>query len=149
MGKTGQRVHIGLGVANRRDGGVGIWLARALSQRGLPVLTISRDDAALIEAMDTHSDLVLLDATHAGHPPGTVTRIDAAAGPVPQDLFRHPAGSIGLGELVETARSLGCLPPKLLLIGIEGQDFSQGVGLSPKVEWAAARLIETLAAQTG
>lgn len=147
MRATGQRVHVGVGVANRRDGGVGIWLAQALAERGLPTLIISRDDAALIEAMDTHSDLVLLDATLAGHPPGTVTRIDAATGPVPPNLFRHPAGSVGLAEVVDTARTLGCLPPRLLLIGIEGKDFSPGVGLTPEVEWAAARLLETLCAQ--
>ena len=123
------RFFIGLGSPNRHDGGVGIWLARALAGRGLQSLEVSRDDATLIEAMDTHSDVVLLDATQAGHAPGRITRIDAASGPVPADLFRHPAGSFGAGEVVETARAMGCLPPRLLLVGIEGQDFSEGSGL--------------------
>lgn len=139
------RLHIGLGRADRRDAGVGRRVALALAKRGLPAVAIS-DDAALIEAMDTHSDVVLIDASHAGHAPGTITRIDAAAGPIPSELFRHPAGSFGAGEIVEMARSMGCLPPRLLLIGIEGQDFSPGTTLSPQVEWAASRLIDELSA---
>ncbi|SDK75011.1 hydrogenase maturation protease [Aliiruegeria lutimaris] len=137
--------YIGLGADNRHDGSVGLWLARALAARGATqCLALSRDDAALIETMDTHSDVILVDATQSGHAPGTVRRFDASAGPVPLDVFRHPAGSVGVAETVETARAMGCLPPRLTLIGIEGQDFSVGTGLSPQVEWAAARLLEEL-----
>ena len=145
MSAGSDRFFIGLGAANRRDGFVGLWLAQALAERGAASLLVSRDDAALVEAMDTHSDVVLLDATQSGHAPGTVTRFDAITAPVPPNVFRHPAGSFGAAEVVEIARSMGCLPPRLRLIGIEGQDFSEGTGLSPAVEWAAWRLLEELA----
>ncbi|NDR56130.1 hydrogenase maturation protease [Aliiruegeria sabulilitoris] len=141
---------IGLGADNRHDGTVGLWLARTLTARGATqCVALSRDDAALIEAMDTHSDVILVDATQSGHAPGTITRFDASAAPVPLNVFRHPVGSVGAAEAVETARAMGCLPPKLQLVGIEGKDFSPGTGLTPQVEWAAARLLDELLQKIG
>lgn len=141
-----ERIFVGLGTRDRRDGGVGLWLAEHLALRGIRSIQLPRNDAGLLEALDRYSDVVLLDACQSGQPAGHVARIDAAAGPVPTNLFRHMRGSLGSGEIVEAARTMGCLPPKLLLIGIEGQDFSAGNGLTPLVEWSAARLLDELSA---
>jgi len=49
---------------------------------------------------------------------------------------------VSVAEAIELARALGQLPPKLVVYGIEGKDFSAGVGLSPEVEGRIAELTE-------
>lgn len=137
---------IGIGAWNFHDDGVGPWLAQALAARGLNAVVHTGDDTTLIEDFDTHSDVTLLDATQCGHAPGTITRLDASSTPVPLDVFHHSGPVLGIGEIVETARALGCLPPRLLLIGIEGESFAPGSGLSPKVRAAALQVLEELCA---
>lgn len=125
----------------RHDDGVGPRIAEDLAARGARTMVHYGDGMALIEPFDTHSDIVVLDATQSGRAAGTITRIDAAKAPVPIEIFRHSTHRIGVGEAVETARALGCLPPRLLIIGIEGQRFDPGEGLSPEVETAARRIV--------
>ncbi|SNT10224.1 hydrogenase maturation protease [Tropicimonas sediminicola] len=141
-----ERLFIGVGNSLRRDDGVGPWIAEALAARGAKTLIHAGDGMALIEPFDTHSDVVVFDATQSGRAAGTITRIDAANAPVPVEIFRHSTHWIGVGEAVETARALGCLPPRLLLIGIEGQRFEPGEGLSAPVERAAQMLVDEMSA---
>ncbi len=48
---------------------------------------------------------------------------------------------LGLADAYELGRSLGRLPGRLIIAGVEGEDFSQGVGLSPRVEAAVPGLV--------
>ena len=50
--------------------------------------------------------------------------------------------AMNLAEAIELARVLGRLPPKVMVYGIEGKDFSAGVVLSPEVEGRVAELAE-------
>ena len=42
--------------------------------------------------------------------------------------------ALGLAEAIEIARSLGRLPTRVRVVGIEGARFDFGRGLSPEVE---------------
>ena len=141
-----------LGVGNRlrRDDGVGPWVAGELARRvggGVDVRQLAGDGFSLLDAFGGAHQVLLVDAVQSGAPPGTVHRLDAAAGPLPAAVLRCSTHLLGVAEAVELARALGDLPRQLTVYGIEGADFSTGEGLSPAVTAAAAALVETLAEQ--
>jgi hydrogenase maturation protease len=51
---------------------------------------------------------------------------------------------VGVAETVELARSLGRLPTRLLIYGIEGAKVGLGAGLSREVERAVDLLVEEI-----
>ncbi|MGI1661482.1 hydrogenase maturation protease [Palleronia sp. KMU-117] len=148
---------IGVGHPFRRDDGVGPWLAAELARRGIEATAHTGDGAGLVEvlaqAAETGEALLFADATQSGAPPGTVVVLDAHAAPLPPDTFRNSTHEFGLAAAVETARALGLLPASVVIVGIEGQDFTFGDGLSAPVEAAALavldRLVRALGAESG
>ena len=56
--------------------------------------------------------------------------------------FVHSSHRFGVPEAVALARTLGRLPPRLIVIGITGADFGFGDELSPPVAAAADHVIE-------
>ena len=85
--------------------------------------------------LDGADEIVLVDAVSSGAPPGTVHSFDASAEPLPAVLFgASSTHALGLAEAVELARSLGRLPGRVLVYGVEGGTFAYGKGLSPEVE---------------
>jgi hydrogenase maturation protease len=86
--------------------------------------------------------VILVDAVYSGAEPGTVHRLEAHARPIPGSFFHRSTHAINVADAVELARSLGELPPRLVVYGIEGRSFEAGVGLSPEVEKAAQEVVE-------
>jgi hydrogenase maturation protease len=136
---------IGVGNAYRRDDSVGLIAARRLKAQQLPNATVienSGEGAALIEAWKDADRVILIDAVASGAAAGTVHRLDAHAQPVPAKFFSYSTHAFSVAEAVELTRVLGQLPPSLTIYGIEGKDFSPGIGLSPEVERAARQVGE-------
>jgi hydrogenase maturation protease len=139
---------LGLGNPFRRDDGAGAEVARRLAGRlpaGARVLTLHGETAEIVEALRGASSAVLIDATAAGGPPGTVRCFDATAGPLPAGLSNVSSHGLGLPAALELLRILGGLPETVLVYGIEGKDFAPGEGLSPEVEAAVGRVVEWIA----
>ena len=131
---------IGLGNEWRGDDGVGIEVARRLGGREL-----GGEPIELAEALAGEPEVTVVDAVSSGAPPGTVHTFDASTEPLPARLFgASSTHALGLAEAVELARSLGRLPDRVVVYGIEGSSFGFGKGLSPEVERAADRLVEEL-----
>jgi hydrogenase maturation protease len=132
---------IGVGHPFRRDDGVGPWLAGELARRGVDATAHTGDGAGLVEvlaqAAEAGETLLIADATQSGATPGATVVLDANAASLPPDTFRNSTHEFGLAAAVETARALGLLPPSVVILGIEGQDFAFGEGLSAPVEAAA------------
>ncbi len=145
---TEPTLYIGVGHAMRRDDGVGPWLAEELAKRGQRAATHEGDGAALMALFEGEERVTLLDATQSGAAPGTLIRIEADREPLPASFFRNSTHEFGLAEAVETARSLGTLPPWVHVYGIEGEEFGFGEGLTPKVAEAARQLLDRLACPT-
>jgi hydrogenase maturation protease len=78
-----------------------------------------------------------------------VHRLDAAAGPLPTELFAASTHHLGLADAVELARALGRLPERLVVVGIEGRSFDAGEGLSPDVEAAVGDAVATVRREVG
>jgi hydrogenase maturation protease len=135
---------IGLGNEWRSDDGVGPEVARRLDGR-----VLTGEPIGLVEALAGLDEVVLVDAVSSGAPAGTVHMFDASAEPLPVTLFgASSTHTLGLAEAVELARSLGRLPGRVIVYGIEGAGFGFGEGLSPEVEAAAARVVEEVSSCT-
>lgn len=146
MSATTQTLVIGLGNDFRRDDGAGRVAARMIASAqvdGVRVIEASGEGAALMDAWRDAESVVLIDAVHSGAAPGTIHRLDARAQPIPSNFFHYSTHAFSVAEAVELARALDQLPPRLIVFGIEGKDFSSGEDLSPEV----AAAVEEVARQ--
>ena len=135
---------VGVGNAYRRDDGVGPAVAECLRTRvDAEVVTCEQEPSRLLDAWDGADLALVVDAVASGAPPGTVHRFDATVHALPTTVFRGSTHALGVGEVIELARTLGRLPGRVLVYGVEGGDFAAGQGLSP----AVAAVVEPLAAE--
>jgi hydrogenase maturation protease len=98
----------------------------------------SGEGTALLEAWKDADCVFLVDAVQSGAAPGTLHRFAAHEAPIPSHYLHCSTHAFGVAEAVELARALNQLPPQLIVYGIEGKDFSAGVGLTAKIRKAAA-----------
>lgn len=132
----GAALVIGVGNPFRHDDGVGRAVARALREASAAarVIEAEGEGAALLEAWAGAGTVVVIDAVRSGAAPGTVHRFEPSADPLPAGLSSTSTHAFGLPDAVELGRTLGQLPRRLIVYGIEGADFTAGEGLSPQVE---------------
>ena len=106
----GATMLIGIGTRHRGDDAAGPEVAR-LARRMLPGAVVveerDADVAWLLAGMEGAAAIYLVDACVAGGAPGTVYRFDAAAGPLPADVFGLSTHGFGLAAAIELARALG------------------------------------------
>jgi len=159
-GAAGPVVVAAMGNAYRRDDGAGeavvARVARHLGAGPAPaagVVTVGpfADPLDLLGPWDGARLAVVVDAVRTGAAPGTVVVLDLDAG------ARPPAGTrvatthgLGIADALRLARVVERAPARVVVVGIEGADFSQGDGLSDPVagavEEAAGRVLELVGA---
>ncbi len=148
-GVTNPALLIGIGHSFRRDDGIGPAVAeavQALGLAGLDILTHHGEGTDLMARWQGYATVVVVDATASGAGPGHIQHWNAVAAALPASLFPKGSHVFGLAEGIEMARLLGQLPPTLMVVGIEGADFSAGLDLSPPV---AAALADAVAVVLG
>ncbi len=140
-------VVIGVGNEYRADDGVGpavLGMLRDVVPGAVPLVPSDGEPTRLLEAWTGAATAIVIDAVAGGHaPPGTLHRqvVTADAGlPPDRGASSH---DLGVGTAVALGGALGRLPARLIVHGIQGADFGQGVGLSPAV---AARIGDLAAA---
>jgi hydrogenase maturation protease len=147
---------IGLGSPDRGDDAVGRAVARAVAALLPDVAVVDHEDpTGLLEVWAGHHPVVLVDAVRSGAPAGTVHTLETgqAAPPVTSGAWAHSGyGSthaVGIAEMVELGRALGRLPERLVVVGVEAEDFAHGAPLTPRVAEAvpvaAARVCDEVA----
>lgn len=135
---------IGVGNAMRGDDGVGRVVAGEVAKGGVEVLLSDGDPGALIEAWDGADGVVVVDAMSSGRCAGEVVVFDASSTPLPAGMRLGSSHHLGVAEAVELARALERLPPRVVLVGIEGASFDPGSGLSPAVGGAVAAAVAAI-----
>lgn len=142
----GKIVLIGIGNEYASDDGVGHYIAKELKTKNLPgtyVELLSGEAASLIEAWRGKESAIVFDAVRSGALAGKIYRFDAHSQSVPDRVFNCSSShSLGVSEAVELSRRLNLLPPRIIIYGIEGKNFGQGVGLSPEVKNSARDVVE-------
>jgi|YelNatPaOPRAMG01_1025707.scaffolds.fasta_scaffold01785_22 hydrogenase maturation protease len=143
---------LGLGNVLCGDDGLGA-IAVHLLQRDFraPRQTVVLDGGtlglSLLPLIQDAERVLMVDAIrHAGAQPGAAVRIqgDEVMPAVRERLSVH---QIGVADLLDGARLLGCCPPNITLLGLVPQDLGLGVGLSPPVKRAMPGLVATIVAE--
>jgi len=138
---------IGVGNEYRRDDGVGVEVARRIDKLNLPqvrVLAHSGEGASLLEHFREGDLVIIVDAAQSGSSPGTVHFFDAVNSSIPGDFFNYSTHAFSVAEAIELARALNKLPTRLLVYGIEGADFSAGIGLTEAVQLSVDTVVERI-----
>lgn len=133
----------------RGDDGAGAAVVARLREDDIPAYAFDGDGAELMEMWVGQEHVIIIDATLSEAPPGTVYKFEAAQGELPKNLFRHSTHQFGVAEAVEMARTLGRLPGRLTVYGVEGANFDLGAGFSPEVEDAVQVAVEHIKADIG
>jgi 1-phosphofructokinase len=137
---------IGVGNQLRGDDAAGLEVARRLG--GVPATVAVRvyegEAIGLLELWHGVDAVVLIDTVRSGSPAGTIHRFDAGATALPAVLGRSSSHTIGVAEAIELARTLGTLPPEVVVYGVEGAVFDAGADLSGAVAGALDGLAEAV-----
>lgn len=107
---------------------------------GVTIREATGEGTALMEAWRGVSVVILVDAVQSGGKAGTVHRLDAGRHRIPSRFFHCSTHAFSLAEAVELARTLKQLPPRLIVYGVEGRNFTPGKGLSPEVKNALPKV---------
>jgi hydrogenase maturation protease len=138
---------IGVGNEYRSDDGVGLIVARKIYEKLIPSVTVkeeSGEGAALMEAWQGFQNVIIVDAVSSGTMPGTIFRIDANKETVPIKFFHYSTHAFSVSEAIELARVMNVLPPKIVVYGIEGNNFAAGTTISLLIQQAAQKIIEQI-----
>jgi hydrogenase maturation protease len=140
-------VIIGLGNLYMKDDGLGIRVAEALMKKNLgedvSVQEYPDMDLTVIENLEGPSRVIVVDAVKGGKEPGTISKytIRSRKGDLPELPSLH---SLKLIDILDLAMNSGILTCPVVILGVEPQDDSPGIGLSPSVESALPKVIEAV-----
>ncbi|MBE9536278.1 MAG: HyaD/HybD family hydrogenase maturation endopeptidase [Proteobacteria bacterium] len=137
-----------LGVGNilMRDEGIGVRVIEAIQENydlpdNIQLLDGGTAGYTLIDYMDDFDRIIIIDAVRSGSQPGDICRLS------PEDIagekrLKMSGHKIELPELLALGQKLGKLP-ETTLIGIEPEDISWGMELTPALKSAITAIIET------
>jgi hydrogenase maturation protease len=140
-------VVVGVGNAYRGDDAVGLTVAELVRGRAEPdvqVRVCEQEPTRLIDAWEGADVAFVVDAVASGAKAGTVHRFDAAT-PLPTRVFGSSSThALGIADAVELARTLGRLPERTIVYGIEGAHFGAGADVTPEVAAAGTQVAQTI-----
>jgi hydrogenase maturation protease len=102
--------------------------------------------ADLLERVQDCTTLIVVDACRSGAEPGTIFRA-AWPGGWPDGWAGLSSHGLGVAETLALAGALGRLPQRVVLLGVEIQQCSPGVGLSQPVQAALPELYRRVLAE--
>lgn len=138
-------VVVAMGNEYRRDDGAGQAIAARVARAldGVDQLGPVADPLDLLGLWDDADLAVVIDAVQSGAEPGSVALIDLDSDRSTEEAGQAVGASsthgIGLAGVLRLARALGSAPRRVVVVGIEGDDFGEGTGLSPAVDRAISR----------
>jgi len=134
------------GNPDRGDDAAGPLVAHRLRAMGIDAREHTGDALSLMDAWQGADEAVLVDAVVTGKRPGTVSVWDALAAPLAVRPRLGSSHALGLAEAIAISRTVGGLPRRLTLYGIEARRFDLGEPPSKAVlrgvERAARRVYE-------
>jgi hydrogenase maturation protease len=144
-------VVIGIGNAWCGDDAAGLLVAERIRDRHpqLAVVEIDGEPSLLLDHLEGFDSVVVIDAVRSREADaGAIHRIDATTDALPE-TFGASTHHFSLGDAVELARSLGRLPERLVVYGIEGRSFEVGSEPDPVVSAAADEVVRRIATELG
>jgi hydrogenase maturation protease len=128
---NGTIVVAGIGNRYRGDDGVGPAVAALVAENSgaIDIGPIS-EPLELLGRFGDASLAVLVDATRSGSSPGTIRLVDVDE---VDDSAPTSTHALGLRRVCRLASALGVAARRVVVVGIEGEDFSDGDHLSAPV----------------
>jgi hydrogenase maturation protease len=146
MSEAKRKVVLGLGNILNRDEGLGVQALKRLDtmlgeQSNVELLDGGVLGLNLLMIVEECSHLLILDAVNIGKPAGTLVELRKEQIPLYSGikLSQH---QITFQEVLGLANVRGYLPVHLHLIGIQPEDLSIGLELSPTVERVLPAMID-------
>jgi hydrogenase maturation protease len=102
----------------------------------------------LLEHLEGAGRLVVVDACRSGAEPGTLLRL-TWPGPGLVDSGGPSSHGFGVASVLRLARSLRRPLPTIVLLGVEGQSWGPGAGMSAPVKRALPELCERVRDEVG
>jgi hydrogenase maturation protease len=138
-----------LAIGNRilRDDGLGARALEAIARAGLPpaarLLDGGTDGLALLPEIEDAERLIVVDAIDLGLAPGAIARL--AREEIPLASMRpFSPHEVGLGDLLALCGLRDTTPREVVVWGAQVADTGVGMQLSPPVEAALPRLVESV-----
>ena len=128
----------GVGSEYRRDDGAG----PAVAARAVEQSPATHDIGPLVDPLDLlgrwdRADLaIVIDAVRSGAAPGTVRVLELTGTTVSSSPGVTSTHGISLSGVLRLAQAIDQAPGRVIVVGIEGDDFGRGLGLSPAVDAA-------------
>jgi hydrogenase maturation protease len=138
-------VVIGVGNPYRGDDEAGLAVAQLLRPRlhGVDVRESDGEPTRLLDMWTGAGLAIVIDAVHSHQaPPGHVHWFDV--GPEGLELTESLPSTHGMGpgDAIALGRALGRLPKRLVIYGIEGEEFGEGTAITPPVAEAIDEVVE-------
>ncbi|KAA3614334.1 MAG: hydrogenase maturation protease [Planctomycetota bacterium] len=144
-----RKVVLGLGHPFRGDDGIGGLIARELASKvdsGVLVRAMHGGAAELLEAWQGSELAVVVDAVNSGAKPGSLWRWDLQEGSLPAVFQGGSSHALGLAEAVALGQVLDQLPGRLIVHGIEADQFQEGAPISPSLLAVVDEVVERVLA---
>jgi len=143
---------IGVGNPDAGDDAAGPFVAEAVRAVAPPGVTVLvREDPTDLTLLWRDCDrVVVVDAVRSGDPAGSVRTMVVSEGAAAVESWPS-AGSrgthdFGLASAAELSHALGTLPERLVLVGVEGRDFTPGHPMTPTVRAAVPTAVDAVLA---
>ena len=140
---------LGIGNVLLQDEGLGIHALAELQRRftfdeGIELLDGGTAGVELLRHLDGREHVIVIDAIAAGHPPGTVFRVEGEDVPRMFHLRISPH-QIGLSDVLATALITDSLPGEMVLFGMEPETMTMGLALTATAESSLGKLVDSVA----
>lgn len=142
---------IGLGNEHRSDDRCGLEVVRRLRGRLPPTVRLveaPRDATRLLDLWAGADRAIVIDAMRGSGAPGSVRRFELGEEAALGSAAPTSTHGLGLAEAIEIARSLGRLPRRLTVFGIEVAELGIGGTLGPEVAHAVERVAQEVVRET-
>lgn len=137
---------LGLGNTIMTDDGVGPKVIELLQSGGcafppeVELLDGGTLGLDLLPYLEDVQRLIIVDAIETGAAPGRLIRLDGEDVPVAL-ATRLSAHQMGLKDLLAVAELMGCLPEKIVLVGMQPACLELGTELSPALALNLPKLV--------
>lgn len=144
---TGELLIIGVGSPYRSDDAIGLWTADILARTPLPGVVVrkeERDGFKMMEAWNGSEDVIIIDAMSSGQSAGTIMEFDLNDIEPHKNSLRCSTHGFGLAEAISLSKTLGKIPCRMRIYGIEGKSFGFGTELTEDVQNAGRDVAATI-----
>jgi hydrogenase maturation protease len=143
---------IGVGNSWGGDDAVGLRVIERLRDRvpaGVALAQHEGEPTTLLDLWEGARAAIVVDAVSAGGEPGEVSRYDASERALPSSFTGGSTHAFSVAQAIELGRTLGRLPERVVVVGVEGAHFGSGTSISEStargVEPAARAVLDALA----